>query len=132
MQGARAHSALRIISTIVGLNSLVVVVWLRLRNMVGLAGPLNAGSLQSPARLRPDWPGPPGMWFDWLVMLSIFGALLVIAAWRIWGPIRTSAPSGDSLEDASMSDDEDVGSQPDGSMRPPRSSSRHVAAYASR
>jgi hypothetical protein len=113
------HSALRVISAIVGLNGLVVVVWLSLQNTVGRFGSLGGGSLQGPARLRTDWPGPTGMWFDWLVMLAIFGALLVTAAWRIWGPIRTSAPSGDSLEDASIPDDEETGSRPEGSMRPP-------------
>jgi hypothetical protein len=50
---------------------------------------------------------------DWLVMLAIFGTLLVIAAWRVWGPIGTSAPSGDSLEDASIPDYEDVVTRPE-------------------
>jgi len=130
MQGASTHGALRIILTIVGLNGLVVVVWLLLRDIVGPAGSLRAGSPESPPRLRADWPGSAGMWFDWLVMLAIFGAFLVIAARRIWGPVGTSAPSSDSLEDASIPDDEDVGSQPEGSMSPPRRSSRHDEAYA--
>ena len=132
MQRASTHSALRMILTIVGLNGLVIVAWMILQDIVGPAGPLSAESPESPARLRADWPVSAGMWLDWLVMLAIFGALLVIAAWRIWGPVGTSAPSGESLEDASIPHGEDVGSQPEGSMSPPRRSSRHVEAYASR
>jgi len=132
MHRASTHSALRMILTIVGLNGLVMVTWMILQDIVGPAGPLSAGSPESPARPRADWPGSPGMLLDWLVMLAIFGALLVIAAWRIWGPIGTSAPSGDSLEDASILDDEDVGWRPGGPTSPPRRPCRHVEAHASR
>lgn len=111
MEGARTHGALRIILTIVGLNGLVMVAWMILQDIVGPAGPLGAGSPESLSRLPADWPESPGMWFDWLVILAVFGAFLVIAAWRIWGPIGTSAPSVESLEDASMLDYEDAGSQ---------------------
>ena len=128
MQRASTHSALRMILTIVGLNGLVIVAWMILQDIVGPAGRLSAGSTESPARLRADWPGSAGMWLDWLVMLTIFGALLVIAAWRIWGTVGKSAPSGESLEDASIPHGE--GSQPEGSMRPPRRSPTHVEAHA--
>lgn len=100
MREATTHGAMRIILTIVGLNGLVMAAWILLQDIVGPAGPLSAGSPESPARPRGDWPGSPGIWLDWLVMLALFGAVLVIAAWRIWGPIGTSAPSGDFLEDA--------------------------------
>jgi hypothetical protein len=112
MQGARAHGAFRIISTIVGLNGLVLAVWLIVRDIVGPAGPLSAGSPASLPRLRADWPGATGMWLDWLVMLAIFGALLIITAWRIRGPGGTSAPSGDFLDAASIPDDVDVAGAP--------------------
>ena len=113
MRRASTHSALRMILTIVGLNGLVMVAWIILHDIVGPAGPLNAGSPERPAQLRAVWTGSPGMWLDWLVMLAIFGTLLVIAAWRVLGPIGTSAPSGDSLEDASITDYEDVVTQPE-------------------
>lgn len=113
MQRASSHSTLRMILTIVGLNGLVIVAWMILQDIVGPADPLISGSAESPARPRADWPGSPGMWLDWLVMLAIFGALLVIAAWRIWGPMGTSAPSGDSLEGASNPYYADVGSRPE-------------------
>ena len=113
MQRASSHSTLRMILTIVGLNGLVMVTWMILPDIVGPSGPLSAGTPESPVRPRADWPVSPGIWLDWLVMLAIFGALLVIAAWRIWGPMGTSAPSGDSVEDASIPNYEDVGSQPE-------------------
>jgi hypothetical protein len=69
---------------------------------------------------------------DWLVLLATFGVLLVIAARRIWGPVGTSAPSGEPLEDASIPHGEGVGSPPEGPMRPPRMLSRRGDAYASR
>jgi hypothetical protein len=113
MQRARSLGASRMITTIVGLNGLVMVAWTILRDIVGPSGLLSAGTPESPARPHADWPGSAGMWLDWLVMLAIFSALLVIAAWRIRGPIGTSAPSVDSLEDASIPDYEDAGSQPE-------------------
>jgi hypothetical protein len=113
MQRASTHSALRVTLTIVGLNGLVMVAWMILQDIVGPAGPLISGSPEGPARPRADSPGSPGLWLDWLVMLAIFGTLLVIAAWRVWGPIGTSAPSGDSLEDASIPDYEDVVTRPE-------------------
>ncbi len=131
MQRASTHSAVRMILAIVGLNGVVIVAWMILQDIVGSAGSLSAGSPESPARLRADLPGAAGMWLDWLAMLAIVGALLVIAAWRIRGPIETSASSGNRPEDASTPDD-DVGLQPAGSMRPPGVSSRHVEVYVSR
>ena len=108
MQGAKTHGTLRIILTIVGLNGLVVAVWLFLQDGIRPVGRLSTGLPEGLPRLRADWPGIAGMWFDWLVMLAIFGALAVIAAWRIRGPVGMSAPSGDSLKDAAISDDDDV------------------------
>jgi hypothetical protein len=98
--------------TIVGLNALVMLAWTIVQDIVGPAGPLSTGSPARPARPWADWPESLSMWLDWLTMLAISGALLAVAAWRIWGPIGTSPPPVDALEDASSADEGEIGSQP--------------------
>jgi hypothetical protein len=118
MRGARTHGVLRIILTTIGLNGLVVLVWLLMQNALVPSSAMSSGSSAGPPQLRADWIEAAGAWFDVLSLAAIFGILLGIAAWRIWGPVRMSAPGGGGVEGAPVADD-NLGSQPGDRPAPP-------------
>ena len=85
MGGPRTDGLIRIVLTTIGLNGLVVGAWLMLQGMLGPRPMPSYGSWDGVPLLRVDWPWSVRATVDWLVMLTLLGALIATAALRLSG-----------------------------------------------
>jgi hypothetical protein len=100
MSGPRTHGLMRIVLTTIGLNGLVVVAWLMLQGMMGPRSMPSYGAWDGAPLVRLDWPWSVRATVDWLVMLTLLGALIATAALRLFGLMGRSGSANNPADEA--------------------------------